>query len=146
VGTKEATPLPPGNPLSVNWQVLIFTVALAIVTSIVFGLVPAWKASRIDLNEALKQSGQAASRGASSHRTSHTLVVVEVALSLVVLVGAGLLIESLLRLTNAPLGYDRDNLLSTAEIRLPVSSYPKAEDWTRFWDRLSLELRRAALR
>jgi len=140
VAAKEAAQLPPGNPLSVNWEVLTFTVVLALVTSILFGLVPAWKASRIDLNEALKQSATIASRGASTHRISQTLVIAEVALSLIVLVAAGLLIQSLFRLTNAPLGYERENLLSTDEIRLPAASYPKPEDWVKFWDRLGLAL------
>jgi hypothetical protein len=61
------------------------------------------------------------------------------ALSLIVLVAAGLLIQSLIRLTTAPLGYERDELL-TADIRLPASSYPKPEDSMRFWDRLGLKL------
>ena len=139
VGTKEATELPPGNPVSVNWEVLVFTTLLAILTSFLFGLIPAWKASQIDLNESLKQSSPATSRGAMSQRTSRTLVVVEIALSLVVLVAAGLLIESMIRLADAPLGYVRDNLL-TAEIRLPASSYPKTKDGMRFWDRLELRL------
>ena len=139
VGTKEATELPPGNPVSVNWEVLVFTTLLAILTSFLFGLIPAWTASQIDLNESLKQSSPATSRGAMSQRTSRTLVVVEIALSLVVLVAAGLLIESMIRLADAPLGYVRDNLL-TAEIRLPASSYPKTKDGMRFWDRLELRL------
>jgi putative ABC transport system permease protein len=140
VGAKETAQLPPGNPVSVNWEVLVFTILLALLTSLIFGLVPAWKASRIDLNESLKQSSPGTSRGAISQRTSRALVVIEMALSLVVLVGAGLLIESMIRLANAPLGYVRDNLL-TADIRLPASSYPKGEDWLRFWERLDLGLK-----
>jgi putative ABC transport system permease protein len=139
VGVNEATQLPPGNPVSVNWEVLVFTIVLTILTSLLFGLVPAWKASRINLNESLKQSSPATLRGATSQRTSRTLVIVEMALSLVVLVAAGLLIESMIRLGNAPLGYVRDHLL-TAGIRLPASSYPKTEDWMRYWDRLELKL------
>lgn len=135
IGAKEAVQLPPGNPISVNWQVLAFTILLSLGTSILFGLVPAWTGSKIDLNEALKQSAQTASRGALSHRTGRALVIVEIALSLVVLIAAGLLIESMYRLANAPLGYERANLLN-AEIHLPDSSYPKANDWMRFWDRL----------
>jgi putative ABC transport system permease protein len=61
------------------------------------------------------------------------------ALSLMVLVASGLLIQSMIRLTTAPLGYDRDGLF-TADIRLPTSSYSKPEDWMRFWDRLGLKL------
>lgn len=136
IGVKEAVQLPPGNPISVNWQVLAFTILLSLVTSVLFGLVPAWKASKIDLNEALKQLAPTASRGTLSHRTSRALVVFEIALSLIVLIAAALLIESMYRLANAPLGYERDNLLN-AEIRLPESSYPKADDWIKFWDRLT---------
>ena len=139
IAAKEALQLPPGNPVSVNWEVLAFTILLALLTSLIFGLVPAWKASRIDLNESLKQSSPGTSRGAISQKTSRTLVIVEVALSLVVLVGAGLLIQSMIRLAHAPLGFARDNLL-TAGIRLPALSYPKAEDWLKFWDRLDLRL------
>jgi predicted permease len=140
IDVTEATQLPPGNPVTVNWQVLVFTAVLALVTGILFGLVPAWKSSRLDLNEVLKESGRTASRGALGHRASRILVVAEMALSLVVLGAAGLLIESAVRLTNAPLGYQRNNLL-TANIRLPAGSYPKAADQTRFWNRLGLQLR-----
>jgi predicted permease len=136
---NEATQLPPGNPISVNWAVLAFTLALAVLTSVLFGIVPAWKASRPDLNEVLKQPTPAATRAAVSHRTSRNLVVAEMALSFHVLLAAGLLVQSMIRLANAPLGYDRSGLL-TAEIRLPTSSYPKAEDWIRFWDRLGMKL------
>jgi predicted permease len=139
IGTAEAMQLPPGNPVSLNWDVLGFTAVLAIVTGIVFGLVPAWRASRLDLNSVLKESARTASRGAFSQRTRQFLVMAEMALSLVVLAAAALLIESLVHLANAPLGYQREHLLS-AEIRLPAASYPKAADWTRFWDRAGLKL------
>jgi predicted permease len=139
VATKEAIQLPPGNPISVNWEALVFTLILAILTGVLFGVVPAWKASRLDLNEVLKQSTPAASRAASSHRTSRNLVVAEMALSLIVLVAAGLLIQSMIRLTTTPLGYERNGLL-TADIRLPSSAYPKPEDSMRFWHGLELKL------
>ncbi len=139
VNATQATELPPGNPVSVNGQVLVFTATLAILTGILFGLVPAWKASRLDLNQVLKESSQTASRGAFSHRASRILVVSEMALSLIVLVAAGLLIESLVRLTDAPLGYERSHLL-TADVRLPASSSPKASDWKRFSERLYSQL------
>ena len=139
ITTKEAMHLPPGNPISVNGEVLAFTFIVAILTGALFGVVPAWKASRLDLTEALKQSAQNTSRAASSHRTSRSLVVVEVTLSLIVLVAAGLLIQSMIRLTNAPLGYERDRLL-TADLRLPASSYSKPEDAMRFWERLGSKL------
>lgn len=139
IGAKEATQLPPGNPIAVNWGVLLFAAVLAAVTSLLSGLVPAWKASWLDLNEVLKQSALTSTRGARSHRTSRVLVVVEMVLSLVVLAAASLLIESMVRLVNAPLGYRRDHLL-TAEIHLPPTSYPKAEEQAQLQDRLELKL------
>lgn len=140
INIAEANQLPPGNPISVNWIVLVFTGVLAILTGTLFGIVPALKASRLNLNEVLKESSGTASRGALSHRAGRVFVVAEMALSLMVLVAAGLLVESIVRLTNAPLGYQRDRLL-TAQLRLPASSYPKDTDWMRFWDRLGLRLR-----
>jgi len=136
---KEAMELPPGNPISLNWEVLAFTFLLALVTGALFGVLPAWTASRLDLNEVLKQSSRTASHATSRRGTSRNLVVIEVALSLIVLVGAGLLIQSMLRLTSAPLGYQRDRLL-TADLRLPANSYPKPEDALRFWGRLQSKL------
>ncbi|WP_263351287.1 ABC transporter permease [Acidicapsa acidisoli] len=139
ITTKGVMELPPGNPISVNWEVLAFTFLLALMTGALFGVMPAWKASRLDLNEVLKQSGRTTSHSTFTHRTSRNLVVIEVALSLIVLVAAGLLIQSLLRLKNAPLGYERDHLL-TADLRLPATSYAKPEDTLSFWDNLESKL------
>jgi predicted permease len=139
ITVKEAIELPPGNPISLNWEVLAFAFLLVLLTGALFGVLPAWKASRLDLNEVLKQSSRTTSHATLSHRTSRNLVVIEVALSLIVLVAAGLLIQSMLRLTSAPLGYQRDRLL-TADLRLPATSYPKPEDTLRFWDHLQSKL------
>ncbi|MGH9447504.1 MAG: ABC transporter permease, partial [Terriglobia bacterium] len=139
IDAAEATQLPPGNPVTVNWQVLGFTAVVAILTGILFGLVPAWKASRLDLNEVLKESGRTSSRGAFAHHASRMLVVAEIALSLVLLASAGLLVESVVRLTNAPLGYERHHLL-TAYLQLPSSSSPRPAGWIRFYDRLGRQI------
>jgi predicted permease len=139
INATQATQLPPGNSVSVNWQVLTFAGAVAVLTGILFGLFPAWTASRLDLNDVLKESNRTASRGALRHRASRILVVAELAVSLVLLLGAGLLIESALRLTDAPLGYARNHLL-TADIQLPRASYPKPADWMRFWGRLRRQI------
>ena len=139
ITTKEAMQLPPGDVISVNWEVLVFTLILALITGVLFGILPAWKASRLDLNEVLKQSASTASRAALSHRTSRSLVVAEMTLSLIVLVAAGLLVQSMIRLTRVPLGYERHGLLTT-DINLPTSAYPKPDDWRAFWGRLELKL------
>jgi hypothetical protein len=81
--------------VGIDRPVLAFTFALAIVTSVIFGLVPALQSSKTDLNETLKESGRSATGGARRRLLGNSLVVAEVALSFVLLVGAGLMINSL---------------------------------------------------
>ena len=93
-----------------DWRVLGFTIALSLVTGIVFGLAPAWRTTRVDLTPSLKDSG----RGSSAvHRSllSRGLVVVQVALSLLLLVGAGLFVRTLLNLQRVDPGFNTQNLL-----------------------------------
>jgi len=93
-----------------DWRVLSFTLALSLLTGIIFGLAPAWRTTRVDLTPSLKESG----RGSSAvHRSllSRGLVVVQVALSLVLLVGAGLFVRTLLNLQRVDPGFDTQNLL-----------------------------------
>jgi predicted permease len=93
-----------------DWRVLSFTLALSLVTGIVFGLAPAWRTTRVDLTPSLKDSG----RGSSAiHRSLLTrgLVVVQVALSLLLLVGAGLFVRTLLNLQRVDPGFNTQNLL-----------------------------------
>jgi len=116
--------LPPGNPVQLDWRVLTFTVLLAALTTLLFGFIPAWRASRLDPNEVMKESGQGFSRGAS--RAGSIFVIAEVALSLTLLVGAGLLIKSLDQISSAPPGFRTDHLL-TGTIRLPESKYNQAD-------------------
>src|SRR5262249_51927576 len=96
--------LPPGVVVAIDPGVLTFTGVLAILTTLLFGLAPAWKASRVDLNDVLKAAGRGASQGLLRSGLATTLVTGEVMLSLVLLAGAGLLMESLLRMSEAPLG------------------------------------------
>ena len=86
--------------LSLDLPVLVFTVAITLLTAIVFGLAPAFQASKIDLNEALKQGGGRSGINAGSNRLRNVMVVAEVALALVLLVGAGLLIQTFLKLSD----------------------------------------------
>jgi predicted permease len=116
--------MPPGNPVSVDVHVLGFTAGLAVATALAFGLAPALKASRVDLIDALRASGRSASLGPTAQAFGKTLVAAEVMLSLTLLVGAGLLIESVNRLSAVPLGFRTDHLLSVP-IELPEWSYSK---------------------
>ena len=130
--------LPPGNPVSLNWQVFSFTAVITVLTGLLFGIVPAWKASRLDLNEMLKASGRGIA-GALSHGAGKILVTAEVALSLILLASAGLLIESVDRLGSTPLGFQPDHLL-VERLALPSATYPKPEQRIRLYDRLPLDL------
>jgi predicted permease len=105
---KEAKFLPSGVDLSLNWRVLVFTLAVSLLTGVLFGLAPAWRATRLDLATSLKQSRR--STGAVS-RLSKGLIVAQVALSLLLLVGAGLFIRTLYNLQRLNLGFNQENLL-----------------------------------
>ncbi|HXI93628.1 MAG TPA: FtsX-like permease family protein, partial [Blastocatellia bacterium] len=127
--------LPPGNTLNVNLRVLAFAAFLSVLTAFVFGLVPALKASRVDLNEVLKSTGRTMMRGALSHRAGTLLVISQVAVSFVLVTAAVLFIESLVGLHNSPLGFRVENLL-TARVDLPAAAYPHNAERVRFYDEL----------
>jgi len=93
-----------------DWRVLAFTMALSLLTGIVFGLAPAWRATKVDLTPALKD-GVRSSSAASRSLLSRGLVVMQVALSLLLLVGAGLFVRTLLNLQRVDVGFNTQNLL-----------------------------------
>ncbi len=115
--------IPRVNELALDARVLGFAVALSLLTGVVLGLVPAWQASRTDPIEALKDSTRGSSGGRQSKYFRSGLLVAEVALSLVLLIGAGLLIDSFRRLQNVDPGFHPDNV-TTFAIGLPTGSYP----------------------
>src|SRR6201988_913390 len=100
--------LPSGIELSLNWRVLGFTLAVSLLTGVLFGLAPAWRATSLDLNSTLKQTGRATG---SMSRLSKGLLVVQVAVSALLLVGAGLFIRRLYNLQRLNLGFNQENLL-----------------------------------
>src|SRR5262245_35650669 len=102
-------------------RVLGFTAGVTLLTALIFGAAPALQASKVDLNEALKEGGRSAS-GAARHRTLRSLVVAEVALSLVLLIGAGLMMRSFMRLQRTDSGFNPENLL-TLRLNLPMAKY-----------------------
>ncbi|HYU98022.1 MAG TPA: ABC transporter permease [Pyrinomonadaceae bacterium] len=105
---KNTGILPNEVDLSLNWRVLVFTLAVSLLTGVVFGLAPAWRATGLDLATSLKQSRR--TTGAVS-RLSKGLIVTQVALSLLLLVGAGLFIRTLYNLQRVNLGFNQENLL-----------------------------------
>jgi len=136
---KNPIELPPGNSVRLDWQVLAFTALLAIASAVLFGLAPAWRATRLDLNEALKESGQSASQSGSMRRGGSLVIAGEVGLSVVLMAGAGLLIQSLARLAATPLGFRTDHLL-TASVRLPQNRYNAGSEKVQFFQRLTEQI------
>jgi predicted permease len=105
---KESSLMPSGVELSLNWRVWLFTLAISLLTGVLFGLAPAWRSTSSDLASSLKQSYR--TTGAVS-RLSKALIVAQVAVSLLLLVGAGLFIRTLRNLQNVELGFKQENLL-----------------------------------
>jgi putative ABC transport system permease protein len=101
-----------GSGIAPDWTVLLFTLAIALATGILFGLAPALQASRPDLHGTLKESGARAGSGVRQNRARGLLVVTEMALAIVLLIGAGLLIRSFAGLRQVPPGFDRHNVLT----------------------------------
>jgi len=133
-------PIGATDNVSLDGRVLAFAAALAVLTAILSGLLPALHASHFRLHDLLKQGGRGGSAGRAEQRFRSVLVVLEVALSLALLAGAALLIESLFRLRAEPLGYRTEGLL-IARLDLRAAVYTKLPDRLLFCDRLAQSLR-----
>src|ERR1700682_4098250 len=137
-GLKSLVALMPQNiipaeaVIRLNTPVLAFTLATAVLTALVFGLVPALKVTRKDLNEPLRDSGKGISGGFRHGRLRDAVVVLEVGLSLTLLVGAGLLMRSFVALRDVKLGLQPDHVL-VARLPLPMDRYKTADQVTGFY-------------
>jgi len=143
-GIDALIALSPGNiprleSVGIDRQVLLFTIGISLVTGIVFGLAPALTVSNPNLNEMLKESGRSSMDGGRGRRLRNALAVAEIALSLVLLVGAGLLIKSFLRLQDVKPGFNPENLLAV-ELVLPTAKYAENGQVVNFYDQLLQQL------
>jgi putative ABC transport system permease protein len=131
---RAAAPIemPPGADVRMSWPVLAFTAAMSVATALLFGALPAWRASRLDAIESLRAGRSSAQ--ATPQRLMKVLIAAEMALSLVLLAGAGLLIQSTLRMSSEPLGFESRGLV-TAGVRLPEAGYKDAVR-LQFYDRV----------
>jgi putative ABC transport system permease protein len=118
--------LPRLNKISINLPVLLFALVASVVTGAIFGLVPALQADRLDLTHMLKQEGRGSTGSGEQARTRRILVVIEFALSLVLMVAAGLLLRSFRDLVNVQLGFTPQNVMAV-RTRLPYPNDPKID-------------------
>jgi putative ABC transport system permease protein len=122
--------VPAGVPrlaqVGLNWQVLGFTMLISLGTCLIFGLAPAWQASKPDLHNALEQSGRTSGPGAARLRFRQALVVFQVSIAVMLVIGAGLLIRSFWRLQQVDPGFRAEGVL-TAELTLPESKYTREQ-------------------
>ena len=127
--------IPRLDQTGIDARVLGFTLGVSLLTGMIFGLVPALQSSKSDPNESLKEGGRGSTGGLHGRRVRNLLVVSEIALSLVLLIGAGLLIKSFVRLQKFELGFNPDSLL-TMRIQLPGSKYRDGKQVVSFYQQL----------
>jgi len=129
--------LPPGTTIILDGRIVMFAIGIAALTALVFGTLPAWRSSRIDALPALKAHASSIGAPRANHATG-TFVAVQMASAMALLVGAGLLIESVARLGSVPLGFNPDAVL-TMSVRLPRPAYPRPAQRAAFYQRLVAE-------
>jgi len=131
---SQLNALPFLKSLRLDATILAFSFGLSLLTGLVFGLAPAIQSSRPDLNEVLKEGGRTTAGGAK-HRLRSVLVTTEIALAVVLLVGAGLMMKSLLKLLQSNVGFDPQNVL-TMTVAVPPAKYNEATEQIAFYDQL----------
>jgi predicted permease len=128
--------------MGIDWRVLAFTLFVSLATSLFFGVAPALTGTRLNLVDSLKQGGRTATSGRPAQRLRNILVVTEMAMSLMLLVGATLLVRSIIGLQHQRLGIRQDHLLK-GHIYVPGIRYPDPGAITRFCDQFAARLRAA---
>ncbi len=127
--------------ITMDWRVLAFTFAISLATGLLFGLAPAWHAAHVVPHDSLKEGGRGNTAGSASQRVRRVLIVSEIALSLVLLAGAGLLIKSFLKLQQVDPGFRPENVL-TMRISLPQQRYGTPELVRNFYQDVLSRVRR----
>ena len=138
---------PPGSRYEIPYvqsvhtdrSVLGFALLATLITGVLFGSAPAFQTSHVQLSDTLKEGGRESAGGRRGHHVRDLLVISEVTLSVLMLIGAGVVIRSFLKVTSENLGYDPKNLL-TAEVRLPAYRYNKSSQFGDFFKRLSEQI------
>ena len=136
----DPTSLPPLAPVTLDAPVMLFTLVLAVVTTLLFGLLPALRASGLNLTDALREGSQQATVGGGRQRLRGALVVAEVALAVILVVGAGLMVRTLSALGRIDLGFAPDHVL-TLRLSVPTARYDTPERVVSFYRDLMMRVR-----
>jgi putative ABC transport system permease protein len=132
--------LPTLAGVQLDFRLLAFALAISLTSSVIFGVVPAWISSGVNLSEAFKDRGRGNIEGRGKQWLRRSFVAGELALAVMLLVSTGLLIQSLLRLQNQPMGFRFDHLLRT-HFFLPAARYPNPASVTRFCEEYAARVR-----
>ena len=132
--------LPRLDEIGISYGIFIFTIATSLLTGVIFGIVPALSATRLNLSESLKESGRSATEGRRSGRLRNAVVIGEIAIALVLLVCAGLMVRSFRRLQGVDPGFRSDHVLTT-QVLLPRSKYQDGPQIAAFFDQLLVRVR-----
>jgi putative ABC transport system permease protein len=134
---KDLAPagLPRINEVSVDGRVLVFAMALSIATSVLFGIIPALQAAHVDPQQSLKEGGRGAGPARGHRRLQSALIVSQMALAIMLLIGAGLLVRSFARLIDQDPGFRPDRVL-TMTVSLPLNAYPQGSQVRGFFEEL----------
>lgn len=131
----SASSLPAVFSVGLDRWVLVFTLAVSLLTGVLFGIAPALRTAKQDLRETLNEGSRGTTAGPGQQRIRSVLVAAEIALAMLLLVGAGLLLQSFSRLQSVPAGFQADHLL-VADLPLSPTAYAKAELRYQFFDRV----------
>ena len=131
--------LPPTAQVRIDGTVLGFTLLVSLATGVLFGLAPALRTMKVNLSSSLKEGGRSVGEGVQRNLTRSILIVAESAVAVVLLIGAGLLIRSLVRLQHTSPGFDSSNVL-TMRLDLPEVKYPTPEKITTFFQELETRI------
>ena len=135
LAASPALGVPRSNEIAVNGAVLIFSLGISFLAGILFGIVPAWRTSRINLSEIMNEASRGSSAGARRNRAGALIIIAELGFSVVLLAGAGLLLQSFYRLLHVRLGFEPQIVL-TFQIALPPTKYPQPFQKTEFHQQL----------
>jgi putative ABC transport system permease protein len=124
------------HDIHLDMRVLLFTFGISILTGLIFGLAPALQVSKLNLVESLKESGRASGTSATRSRLRSALVVSEIAMTLILLICAGLLIRTVMRLRSVDTGFNSENILAM-NLGLPAIKYPKPENQIAFFKQVT---------